>query len=70
MISGSKSTVVIEQAAPLDYLTDYVVLPKSFGTSAYDRIPEVTGIRQAAENALDKLDAAVYSPTRSATTVR
>ncbi len=56
----SKSTVVIEQAAPLDYLTDFVVLPKSFGTSAYDRIPEVAGIRQAVENALDKLDAAVH----------
>ena len=56
----SKSTVVIEQAAPLDYLTDFVVLPKSFGTSAYDRIPEVVGIRQAVESALDKLDAAVH----------
>jgi len=56
----SKSTVVIEQAAPLDYLTDFVVLPKSFGTEAYDRIPEVVGIRQAVNNALDKLDAAVH----------
>lgn len=56
----SKSTVVIEQAAPLDYLTDFVVLPKSFGTEAYDRIPEVVGIRQAVDNALDKLDAAVH----------
>lgn len=56
----SNSTVVIEQATPLDYLTDFVVLPKSFGTEAYDRIPEVVGIRQAVDNALDKLDAAVH----------
>lgn len=56
----SNSTVVIEQAAPLDYLPDFVVLPKSFGTEAYDRIPEVVGIRQAVNNALDKLDAAVH----------
>lgn len=60
MIGLSKSTVVIEQAAQLDYLTDFVVLPKEFGTSAYDRIPEVAGIRQAVEGALDKLDAAVH----------
>lgn len=56
----SKSTVVIEQAAPLDYLTDFVVLPKAFGTEAYDRIPEVVGIRQAVDSALDKLDKAVH----------
>ena len=56
----SNSTVVIEQAQPLDYLTDFVVLPKSFGTDAYDRILEVVGIRQAVDNALDKLDAAVH----------
>lgn len=56
----SKSTVVIEQAAPLDYLTDFVVLPKEFGTDAYDKIPEVAGIRQAVDHALAKLDAAVH----------
>ncbi len=56
----SKSTVVIEQAAPLDYLTDFVVLPKAFGTDAYDKIPEVVGIRQAVDSALDKLDRAVH----------
>ena len=56
----SKSTIVIEQAAPLDYLTDFVVLPKAFGTEAYDRIPEVVGIRQAVDRALDKLDRAVH----------
>lgn len=55
----SKSTVVIEQAAPLDYLTDFVVLPKAFGTAAYDQIPEVIGIRQAVDRALDRLDASV-----------
>jgi len=59
-MSVSKSTVVIEQAAPLDYLTDFVVLPKAFGTTAYDQIPEVIGIRQAVDRALDKLDEAVH----------
>ena len=58
-MSVSKSTVVIEQAAPLDYLTDFVVLPKAFGTAAYDQIPEVIGIRQAVDRALDRLDASV-----------
>ncbi|MEN6564539.1 MAG: DUF362 domain-containing protein [Christensenella sp.] len=56
----ARSTVVIEQAAPLDYLTDFVVLPKAFGTAAYDSIPEVAAIRQTVESALDKLDAAVH----------
>jgi uncharacterized protein (DUF362 family) len=60
VIGLSKSTVVIEQAAPLDYLTDFVVLPKAFGTAAYDSIPEVAAIRQAVEGALDKLDKAVH----------
>ena len=54
-----KSIVVIQQAAPLDYLTDFVVLPKAFGTDAYDAIPEVVGIRQAVDRALDQLDAAI-----------
>ncbi len=56
----ANSTVVIEQAAPLDYLTDFVVLPKAFGTAAYDSIPEVAAIRQTVDRALDKLDAAVH----------
>lgn len=60
----ANSTVVIEQAAPLDYLTDFVVLPKAFGTAAYDSIPEVAAIRQTVESALGKLDAAVHFSTQ------
>ncbi len=56
----ANSVVVIEQAKPLDYLTDFVVLPGVFGTSAYDAREDVQGIRAAVTDALDKLDRAVH----------
>ena len=52
----ANSVVVIEQAPALDYLTDFVVLPASFGTPAYDAREDVQGIRAAVDAALDKLD--------------
>lgn len=55
----AKSVVVIEQAEPLDYLKDFVVLPASFGTPAYDARADIIAIRAAVDGALDKLDAAV-----------
>ncbi len=55
-----KSTVVIEKAEDLDYLQDYVVLPKSFGTENYDRREDVTAIRRAVDRALDRLDEEVH----------
>lgn len=60
MTAMAKSVVVIEEARPLDYLTDFVVLPKSFGTAAYDARPDVIGIRAAVDGALDKLDSRVH----------
>ena len=54
------SVVVIEQARPLDYLTDFVVLPGSFGTPAYDAREDVQAIRAAVAGALDKLDSRVH----------
>ena len=52
----AKSVIVVEQAKPLDYLTDFVVLPKEFGTPAYDRREDVAAIRETVETALNKLN--------------
>ncbi len=52
----ARSVVVIEQAKPLDYLKDFVVLPSCFGTPEYDAREDIAGIRAAVEGALDKLD--------------
>ncbi len=56
----ANSVVVIEKAKPLDYLTDFVVLPASFGTPAYEAREDVAAIRAAVDAALDRLDAAVH----------
>lgn len=56
----ANSVVVIEQAKPLDYLKDFVVLPACFGTPAYDAREDVAAIREAVDGALNKLDAAVH----------
>ena len=52
----ANSVVVIEQAQPLDYLKDFVVLPPSFGTAEYDVREDIVGIRAAVDGALDKLN--------------
>lgn len=52
----AKSAVIIEKADDLDYLKDFVVLPKCFGTAAYDSRQDVSAIRKAVKNALDKLN--------------
>ena len=56
----AKSFVVIEKARELDYLTDFVVLPDSFGTEAYDKREDVIAIRACVDSALDKLDEKVH----------
>lgn len=56
----AKSFVVIEKARKLDYLTDFVVLPDSFGTEAYDKREDVIAIRACVDSALDKLDEKVH----------
>ena len=60
----TKSVVVIEQAKPLDYLQDFVVLPETFGTPAYDAREDVRAIRFAVEAALDRLDGQVHFSER------
>ncbi|WP_026663582.1 DUF362 domain-containing protein [Butyrivibrio proteoclasticus] len=50
------SYVVIEKARELDYLKDFVVLPDSFGTDAYDNREDVIAIRACVDSALDTLD--------------
>ena len=60
----ASSVVVIEQAKPLDYLSDFVVLPRSFGTPEYDAREDVIAIRAAVAGALDKLDSRVHFSER------
>ncbi len=55
----SKSAVIAEQARPLDYLHDFVVLPQCYGKPEYDSREDVIAIREAVNAALDKLDARV-----------
>ena len=51
-----KSYVVISNAAPMDYLHDYVALPKNYGTDAYYARADVKEIRRTVFEALDKLN--------------
>ncbi|MCF0143000.1 MAG: DUF362 domain-containing protein [Parasporobacterium sp.] len=55
-----KSCVVIKEAEKMDYQKDFVVLPAEFGTEAYDKRPDVKGIRDAVDAALNQLDEQVH----------
>lgn len=61
-----KSWVIVESAPEYDYLKDFVVLPKCFGTSEYDEREDVKNIRATVDRALDKLDARVDFSSRLA----
>jgi len=50
------SYVVITHARPLDYLHDYVSLPREYGKPAYDARPDVAAIRAAVTENLRQLD--------------
>jgi hypothetical protein len=39
------SAVIISHAPPLDYRQDYVRLPRTFGTPAYDQRVDIQAIR-------------------------
>ncbi|HAF63174.1 MAG TPA: hypothetical protein DCK95_12745 [Anaerolineaceae bacterium] len=54
-----KNFVVIKEAAPMDYLVDYVALPKNYGTDAYYARADVKEIRRTVFEALDKLNALI-----------
>jgi len=51
-----KSYVVIEEAKQLNYLKDFVALPKDYGTSAYYGREDVKEIRRVVFSALSALD--------------
>ena len=59
-VDEPESVVVIEKARDVDYLRDFVVLPKCFGTPEYDARSDVQGIRAAVEAALERLDREVH----------
>ena len=48
--------VVVEEAAKMDYLIDYVALPKNYGTKAYYERSDIREIRRTVFAALDKLN--------------
>jgi len=51
-----KNYIVIEEAAEMDYLRDFVALPKNYGTREYFERPDVKEIRRAVHAALQKID--------------
>lgn len=51
-----KSFVVIKNAPKMNYLNDFVVLPKNYGTNDYFNRKDVKAIRQTVFDALDELD--------------
>jgi len=52
----TKSYVVLTEAAPMDYLVDYVALPKNYGSEAYYSLPDIQEIRRTVFEALDTLN--------------
>lgn len=52
----AKSFVVIKDAPKMDYLNDFVALPKNYGTNDYFNRKDVKAIRQTVFDALDELD--------------
>lgn len=52
-----KSHVIVSRAPHMDYRTDYVALPKNYGTSAYFSRPDVKAIYETIFKNLDELDA-------------
>lgn len=52
----TKSYVVIQDAPEMDYMKDFVALPKNYGTPAYFNREDVKAIRDTVYKALDELD--------------
>ncbi|MBQ2693655.1 MAG: DUF362 domain-containing protein, partial [Clostridia bacterium] len=52
-----KSYVILKDAPIMDYMTDYVALPKNYGTYEYFNREDVKAIRETVFAALDDLDA-------------
>ena len=51
-----KSYVIIKDAPEMDYMRDYVVLPKDYGTAAYFDREDIKAIRDTVHRALDELN--------------
>jgi len=51
-----KSYVIIKDAPEMDYMRDYVVLPKNYGTPTYFNREDIKAIRDTVYRALDELD--------------
>lgn len=54
-----KNYVVLTEASPMDYLQDYVALPKDYGTEVYYSRPDVKEIRRTVFDALEQLNALI-----------
>jgi len=53
---ADKNYVIVTKAPEMDYKTDYVALPKNYGTPAYYARRDVTAIRETVFNNLEDLD--------------
>lgn len=56
----AKSFVVITSAPELDYLQDYVALPKNYGSPEYFKRPDVQAIRDTVYRNLTELDERIH----------
>ena len=56
MTEMTKSPVIIENTDSDSVFSDFVVLPESFGTPAYDLREDVIAVRGAVDRALSRLD--------------
>ena len=52
----TKNFIVIEEAAQMNYLCNYVSLPGNYGTEAYYERSDIKEIRRAVFTALDTLN--------------
>lgn len=53
----AKSYVIIKDAPKMDYMKDFVSLPKNYGTKKYFNRPDIKAIRKTVYEALDDLNA-------------
>lgn len=64
MKSNVRSVVQITHAAPVDYLHDFVALPKEYGTPAYEQREDIRAIQAAVRENLEQLDARIHFTER------
>jgi len=64
MIMNNQNTVVITQASDMNYLRDYVSLPRNFGSEEYETREDVRAIRNTVYRNLETLDGEVHFSRR------